>query len=85
MATTSKEINLKQLDEELGKQGLIADFNDPNNKLILPTETSTVTEAQLEAAIAAHIAIPYPEPTIADKLASVGLSIEELKAALGGN
>jgi hypothetical protein len=26
-----------------------------------------------------------PEPTIADKLASVGLSIEELKAALGGN
>jgi hypothetical protein len=25
------------------------------------------------------------EPTVADKLASVGLSIEELKAALGGN
>ncbi len=29
---------------------------------------------------------PTPtEPTITDKLASVGLSIEELKAALGGN
>lgn len=26
-----------------------------------------------------------PKPTIAEKLASVGLSIEELKAALGGN
>lgn len=26
-----------------------------------------------------------PEPTVADKLASVGLSLEELKAALGGN
>jgi len=26
-----------------------------------------------------------PAPTVAEKLASVGLSLEELKAALGGN
>lgn len=26
---------------------------------------------------------PHPEPTIAEKLASVGLNIEDLKAALG--
>jgi hypothetical protein len=25
----------------------------------------------------------YPEPTVADKLASVGLSIDDLKSALG--
>ena len=28
---------------------------------------------------------PKSEPTVAEKLASVGLSLEELKAALGGN
>lgn len=33
-----------------------------------------------------HRPKPRPEPTIADKLASVGLSLDELKAAiLGGN
>jgi hypothetical protein len=85
MATTSKEINLRQLDEELGGQGLVADFNDSNNKLILPAEHSTVTEQELEAAIESHIAVAYPEPSVAEKLASVGLSLEELKAALGSN
>jgi hypothetical protein len=83
MAITSKEINLAQLDKELGSKGLNGDFNDPANKLILPTENSNVTEAQLEAAIAAHIALPDAEPTVADKLARVGLSVDEIKAALG--
>ena len=38
-------------------------------------------------AIMAAIAnpLPEPEPTVAEKLASVGLSLEELKAALGSN
>ena len=58
MAITSKEINLVQLDNELGGQGLIANFEDLNNKIIKPADNSTVTEAQLEAAIAAHIAEP---------------------------
>jgi hypothetical protein len=31
----------------------------------------------------AHIPKPISEPTIAEKLASVGLSIDDLKAALG--
>jgi hypothetical protein len=38
-------------------------------------------EAKAEADRIATIA----QPTVAEKLASVGLSIEELKAALGGN
>ena len=46
-------------------------------------ERSKPTMAQINAAIANPL--PEPEPTVADKLASVGLSIEELKAALGGN
>ena len=58
MAITSKEINLEQLDNELGCQGLVADFNDPKKKIIKPADNSTVTDTQLDAAIAAHIAGP---------------------------
>jgi hypothetical protein len=39
------------------------------------------TEAEIKAAIANPL--PDQEPTIADKLASVGLSVDDLKAALG--
>lgn len=42
------------------------------------------TQAEAQEALDAHDGT-IPEPTIADKLASVGLSIEELKAALGSN
>jgi hypothetical protein len=61
MAITSKEINLEQLDQELGNEGLVADFNDPKKKIIKPADNSTITEEQLEAAIAAHIAGPTQE------------------------
>lgn len=83
MAITSKEINLGQLDKELGGKGLSADFNDPLNKLVIPADESDLTEAELEAGIAAHIALPDPEPTVADKLARVGLSVQDIKTALG--
>ena len=82
MAITNKEINLYQLDQELGGKGLIADLNDPKKKLILPAENSDVTETELETAISAHIA-EFTVPSVADKLATVGLSIDDLKAALG--
>ena len=42
-----------------------------------------VTEAQVKAAIAAHKPIYPSEPTVAQKLASVGLSVDDLKVALG--
>lgn len=61
MAITSKEINLTQLTEELGGKGLIADFNNPEKKLILPADGVNLTESELEAAIAAHIAGPSEE------------------------
>ena len=82
MAITSKEINLSQLDAELGNQGLIANTNDSKKKLILPADNSTITESELEAAIEAHVAIPERQLTLAEKLESIGLDIEELKAAL---
>jgi len=43
----------------------------------------SLTKAQAEAGLAAHKEIVKPEPTIAEKLESVGLSIDDLKAALG--
>jgi hypothetical protein len=88
MAITSKEINLTQLNEELGGQGLTADFNDPKNKLILPTENSTITEAELEAAIAAHIAVDETAAKAAQRQAllnRLGITEEEARILLGGN
>jgi len=91
MAITSKEINLSQLTNELGGRGLIADFNDPNNKIILPADNSKITEAELEAAIDAHIAGPTQEEIrilnreqgIA-KLRELGFTDEQITALLNG-
>lgn len=79
--TTGKEINLIQLDQELGGKGLCIDKNDPLAKVITTADDSNVTQSQLEAAIEAHVAVFTP-PTVAEKLAAAGLTIEELKAAL---
>ena len=54
-------------------------FTNDTGKLII---SGDCTKAQAEAALTAHDGTT-PEPTIAEKLASVGLSIDDLKAALG--
>ena len=80
MPITSKEINLSQLDKELGSQGLIANLSDEKKKLILPADNSNVTEAELEAAIAAHIAIDEKAEAAAAKaalLAKLGITADE--------
>lgn len=41
------------------------------------------TQAQADALIAAHNPPAPQEPTVAEKLASVGLSVDDLKLALG--
>jgi len=91
MAITSKEINLEQLDQELGGQGLCADFNDPKKKLIIAADNSTVTEAQLDVAIKAHVAQPDAveirqlnrEQGIA-KLKELGFTDDQISALLNG-
>jgi hypothetical protein len=58
MIKVNKPINLKQLDIELNDLGLIATVNE--NKEIIEVglaENNTATEAELKAAIDAHIAI----------------------------
>jgi hypothetical protein len=89
MAITNKKINLGQLDAELGSQGLVADFNDPDNQIIKPADNSTITEKELENAIAAHIAGPTEEEIrilnrqegIA-KLEELGFTNDQIKALL---
>ena len=91
MAITNKAINLLQLDKELGSKGLNGDFNDPENKIILSADGSDVTEAQLEAAIAAHVARPTDreiqvlnkQQGIA-KLKELGLTEDQITALLSG-
>jgi hypothetical protein len=86
MAITSKEINLGQLSQELGGKGLIADFNNPEEKLILPADGVELTEDELDAAIAAHTAIDEAEAkaqakaTAEGKLAALGLTTDDLRA-----
>ena len=86
MAITSKKINLSQLDKELGNQGLCADFNDPKKKVIVRADNSTVTDAELDAAIAAHIAIDdeavraNARQAILDR---IGLTADEAKLIFG--
>lgn len=50
-----------------------------NAEITQPTNAAILAEAQRVSEL------PPVQPTVAEKLASVGLSIEELKAALGGN
>lgn len=79
----NKLINLEQLDFELNGKGLNATLDD-NKKIVEVTlaDNNDATEAELKAAIDAHQAI-FSEPNIEDKLASVGLTLPDLKAALG--
>jgi hypothetical protein len=81
------EVNGIQLVNELRAEGIeIADalkgsIGIEGNKLLV-----YVNEQHLEKVteiVNAHIAQPTPEPTIEDKLSSVGLSLPNLKAALG--
>jgi len=85
MATTSKEINLSQLSRELGDKGLIADFNNPQEKLILPADGVELTEIELESAIAAHVAIDEEAIRATAKaavLAQLGITEEQAKLLL---
>lgn len=89
MIKTNKKINLVQLDKELGGFGLIADFNDSDNKIIGVASNSPVTDEELNAAIEKHIAQPTEQELeelnrnagIA-KLKELGLTQEQIEALL---
>ena len=85
----NKKINLAQLDQELNGQGLNATLN--NSGVITEVKlanNNNATEAQLEAAIAAHIALDEAEANAmarAELLARLNITAEEVKLLLIGN
>lgn len=70
------ELNGDQLKAELGCDEVYI----RRDKLVIGGD---LTQAQAAAGIAAHKPITPPEPTVAEKLASAGLSVSDLKEALG--
>lgn len=83
-------LNGAELRQELNAAGVsisndtFAIILDDEKNLCL--DIAEIDKDKAATIVAAHNGTTVaPEPTIADKLASVGLSIEELKAALGSN
>ena len=82
---STKEVDLAVLDQELGGHGLCGIGMD-----IVAVEGSPVTEAQLAAAIEAHVYVDAEaakaaarESAVA-KLAALGLDSLEVQAIIGG-
>lgn len=75
-----------QLREELRSAGIeisddIGAVRIEENDLFLDIDSSKKNAAQ--TILDAHVVKPRPEPTVEEKLASVGLKLEDLKSALG--
>jgi methylmalonyl-CoA mutase cobalamin-binding subunit len=89
MITFKKPANLNgaELLNELKSAGVDVvnlPVDDAQGNLLL--DIKIADEAKAAAVVSAHDGTTMAsEQTIANKLASIGLSIEELKAALGGN
>ena len=85
---TPKSLDGRQLVDELRLSGVaIKDARngtvvmDGSGELWLDIDAKDTAKAQ--QVLDAHTPKPRPEPTIEDKLASVGLSLTDLKSALG--
>jgi hypothetical protein len=86
--TKPENLNGSELRQELLEAGI--SINQDSKSIFVEADGCLYLdimqqdEAKAAAVIAAHngTVIP-PEPTIADKLASVGLSVTDLKEALG--
>jgi hypothetical protein len=70
------ELNGDQLQIETGAESVRV----VGDELLIVSDKS---KSAIAAIVAAHVPVPPAQPTVAEKLASVGLSIDDLKAALG--
>jgi len=78
--TTDKTINLAELDEETGGGGLHCTSMDGACEI---TSLDGVSDADLQIAVDAHVAGPEDTRTVDEKLAQAGLTVSELRSALG--
>jgi len=83
-----ENLNGKELLDELASVGIVlvpikqAPVVDSNDDMWL--DISEADKVKADKVVAAHNGTTVaPEPTIEDKLASVGLNLNDLKAALG--
>jgi hypothetical protein len=89
MIKFNKPINLNGTELRKELRNAKVDISDDNLSVReisgdLYLDIKPADEAKAETVVAAHNGtIVAPEPTIEDKLASVGLSLPDLKAALG--
>lgn len=77
-------LNGVQLVAELTAGGITVNdypFIDGDGNFWLDIDPKDATKAK--PIVAAHVAAPVPELTVAEKLESVGLTIADLKTALG--
>jgi len=79
--TKPTSLNGTQLKSELKGQGIAVDVINDNGNGQISFDVTKAKEDLAASIVATHVGIDSI-PTIADKLASVGLNIEELKAAL---
>ena len=78
-----KNINGDLLTQELAAAGLITDVVVMPGELLELNGLKEADTAKATEILAAHIAPTPTEPTLNAKLASVGLSVADLKEALG--
>lgn len=85
LKTYPQFINDKQLTDELKAAGIeinpVTPYIDGEKNLVIDIVKGS-SEKAIEI-VAAHKAQPKPELTIAEKLTRAGISLDELKAALG--
>jgi hypothetical protein len=87
MATFTKPANLNgtELLNELKTAGIVVEglpIDDGEGNLIINIDAKD--ESKAKDIVKAHNGtVVAPEPTVADKLASVGLNLDDLTAALG--
>ena len=82
--TKPQALNGKQLKDELKAQGITVETIEDNGIGVISFDVTKAKEDMAAEIVAAHIGVET-QPTIAEKLASVGLSLEELRTALGSN
>jgi hypothetical protein len=70
------QLNGDQLQKEIGAESVRV----VGDELLI---VSDKTQAAIAAIVAAHVPVAPQQPTIDEKLAMVGLSLDDLKAALG--
>ena len=77
-----KSLNGKQLKDELKAEGIEVVTIEDNANGDISFDVEKNKESLAASIVAAHVGIEN-QPTINDKLASVGLSVSDLKNALG--